>query len=240
MTETSKFRQVFSNRHVLLPVIHVETVDQALRNAGHAVSAGCDGFFLINHDQPYEELLGAYRIVRSAHPTAWIGVNCLDLFADDVFSALDADVNGVWVDNARIDETSTNQEKAERIAAARRDSGWQGLYFGGVAFKGQQLVTDLEGSAAVSARFMDVITTSGPGTGFAAEVDKIRRMKNGAGKGILGIASGITPENVTEYLPYANCFLVASGISASFTELDPLRIKALVDVVRNGSPTLLE
>ena len=49
----------------------------------------------------------------------------------------------------------------------------------------------------------------------------------------LAIASGITPENVEVYLPFADSFLVATGISRSFTELDPSKVRMLVQRVRS-------
>jgi predicted TIM-barrel enzyme len=80
---------------------------------------------------------------------------------------------------------------------------------------------------------MDVVTTSGPGTGRAAEVTKIQRMREALGDAPLAIASGITPENVDQYLPYADCFLVATGISRSDGEFDSRRVLALVERVKS-------
>jgi predicted TIM-barrel enzyme len=128
----SLYRTVFRQRHALLPVIHVASREQALRNAAVARSAACDGIFLINH---------------------------------------------------------------------------------GIAFQ-------------------SLVTTSGPGTGIAALREKIARMKAALGDFPLAIASGITPENVTDYLDVADCFLVATGISRDFWELDPLRVQALVEAVK--------
>ncbi len=71
------------------------------------------------------------------------------------------------------------------------------------------------------------MTTSGPGTGEAADIDKIRTMKSALGDHPLAIASGITPENVHEYLPYTDCFLVATGVSDSHTELNRAKVRAL-------------
>jgi predicted TIM-barrel enzyme len=79
---------------------------------------------------------------------------------------------------------------------------------------------------------MDVVTTSGPGTGQAAHVEKIRTMKAALGDFPLAIASGITPENVKDYLPFSDCYLVATGISDSFEELNPDRVRALVNTVQ--------
>jgi protein-tyrosine-phosphatase len=81
---------------------------------------------------------------------------------------------------------------------------------------------------------MDVVTTSGPGTGEAADRAKIAALRSGAPDAPLAIASGITPENVRRYADLADCFLVASGISESFAELDPGRTAALVERVRSN------
>ena len=101
-----------------------------------------------------------------------------------------------------------------------------------MAFKYQRLIYDLRQAAVKATPYMDVVTTSGPGTGHAAAVAKIRLMKQALGDFPLAIASGVTPENVADYLPYADCFLVATGISRSFEELEPERVKLLVRNIR--------
>jgi predicted TIM-barrel enzyme len=217
---------------VVLPVIHVESEEQALRNAEIARSAGADGLFLINHTGPCDELLAIHRRVRREIPDGWVGVNCLDLDPEDVFARVSDDVAGVWADDACIDERRSDQPEAEAIARARRESGWGGLYFGGVAFKYRRPVQELARAAAIATGYMDVVTTSGPGTGLAAERAKIVAMKEAVGDLPLAIASGITPENVADYLVCADCFLVATGISRSFTELEPSKVRRLVERVR--------
>ncbi|MCD4652389.1 hypothetical protein K8T06_00460 [bacterium] len=47
------------------------------------------------------------------------------------------------------------------------------------------------------------------------------------------IASGITTENVSDYLPFADCFLVVTGINRDFHNLDPDQVRELVDKVRS-------
>jgi predicted TIM-barrel enzyme len=215
----------------VLPVIHVETLDQALRNAAIARKAGCAGVFLINHFIHWPELLQIARGVVDEFSGWWVGVNCLGLKPEDVVAQVDPDISGIWADNAGIDEFSANQPEAEKFLQARQEHKWNGLYFGGVAFKYQREVTELEQAAKVAARYIDVVTTSGPGTGKAASREKIAAMKRGLGDAPLAIASGITPENVSDYSDLVTFFLVATGISRSFTELDPERVKALMDAV---------
>jgi hypothetical protein len=226
------YRQVFPGARTVLPVIHVESARQALRNALIARDAGADGAFLINHTDVHSVLLDIHQEVAEANPGWWVGVNCLDLMPHQVFEVISGHVAGVWSDNADIQEDQDEQPYADRVSALATKLAPDCLYFGGVAFKYQRQVEDLAAAAAKAARFMDVVTTNGPGTGRAADLDKILAMKYALGDTPLAIASGITPENVADYLPFADSFLVATGISRSFTELDPARVTALVERVR--------
>jgi uncharacterized protein len=61
-------------------------------------------------------------------------------------------------------------------------------------------------------------------------------MRQALGGFPLAIASGITPENVEAYLPYVDAFLVATGISSSFTELDSERVRMLAEKVHEFQP----
>jgi hypothetical protein len=229
----NNFRNVFHNRHVVLPVIHVTTLEQALRNTQIALVGEADGVFLINHGLPYQELLDVYARVREKFPGFWIGLNCLDLEPKEVFRRVPTGMEGVWVDNAMIREDRQAQPDAQAVLDVQRHLGWAGSYFGGVAFKYQREVRDLVTAALTATRYMDVVTTSGPGTGRAAMPEKIRIMKEAIGEHPLAISSGVTPENVHNYLPFADCFLVATGISWSFEELDPAKVRSLVDRVRS-------
>ena len=132
-----------------------------------------------------------------------------------------------------INENSNIQFDADNIRKAQEESRWQGLYFGGVSFKYQRRVDDLEKASTIAMNYMDVVTTSGPGTGEAADTTKIKRLKKAFGNFPLAIASGITVENVEYYLDYADCFLVATGISRTWAELDEDLVKLLVEKVRS-------
>ncbi|WP_373515709.1 BtpA/SgcQ family protein [Persicitalea sp.] len=225
------YRRTFLDHHVVLPVIHVASLKQAQRNAQVAREAGADGVFLINHGMSDEKLLEIHSAVAEMQNGWWVGVNCLGMSAKQVFGVVSEQVSGVWADDAGVQEFRNQQLYAESVLAVRDSRVPNCLYFGGVAFKYQRPVEELEAACRAAARYMDVVTTSGPGTGHAAEIEKIRRMKLTLGDTPLAIASGITPENIGDYLPHADCFLVATGICRNFTELDPLRVRALVERV---------
>lgn len=228
------FNRIFSHQRVILPVIHVKNIGQMLRNATIAREQGCDGVFLINHgNMSYADLMDAHHILYQEFSDWWIGVNCLDLRPTEVFGKISQEVSGVWVDNAMINESSEDQPEASTIQKAREKSGWQGLYFGGVAFKYQRPVNEWAKAARIATRYMDVVTTSGPATGRPAYLGKIGEMKQAIGDSPLAIASGITSQNIRSYLGIADCFLVATGISKDFWDLDSSLVKELVRRIRN-------
>ncbi len=227
-----KFEEHFQNYRVLLPVIHVANQNQALRNSKIAFEEGADGIFLINHFDDCENLFEIYDKIRNFFPDKWIGINCLDYSPLQMMEEILPDINGLWVDNTYIDETSENQTYPEKVYDIAKQRNWKGLYFGGVDFKYQPKVNDLETAVNISKKYMDIITTSGKGTGVAADLDKIIKIREFAKDFPVAVASGINSQNIKNYLPYVNCFLVATGISKSFTELDNNKLNELIKIIR--------
>jgi predicted TIM-barrel enzyme len=180
-----------------------------------------------------DEVLGLVNEVRARHPGLWVGVNLLGYTPEQALrrglSACGGRLDGIWADDARIDEDADSQQEAQAFVAARRQLGWTGLYFGGVAFKYQREVpaAKLGRAAAIAADYMDVVCTSGPGTGQEAQVDKLAAMREGMGAAALALASGVTAENVGRFLPHVDAFLVGTGIERRFGVLDPDRVGEL-------------
>lgn len=221
-------------RRAFLPVIHVQNHAQALRNIAIAFDNGAHGVFLINHDISAERLLAIYHSMRTLFPNQWIGLNCLDLGPERMLTIVPPDVSGIWVDSVNIHLRDPDPVRsARRYHEIRKEPNhrWKGLFFGGVAFKGQPDSGDAAEEARLAAPFVDVVTTSGPATGSAPSVTKIRTMREATPpQKPLAIASGMTPKNVGKFYAFANYFLVASGISHSHTELNPTLVRAFADV----------
>lgn len=233
-TDMTPFRAVFSKKHTLLVVVHAENIEQSVRNARIAHDEGADGIFLINHRISASDLLRCYRVVREVCLEWWIGANFLDLDNESAIQTMaGSGISGLWLDDAGVRE-----DEVDPCTEIRTLRQWQKLYgvdlamlFGGVAFKYQKPVKDPARVAQLAAPHIDVVTTSGDGTGIAADVEKIRLMKQAIGDRPLAVASGITPENVSQYLPYADCFLVATGVSKNLTELDQAKVGKLVRAI---------
>ncbi len=229
---------------VVFPVIHVLDTAQTERNLRIVAEAGAAGAFLINHDFPVEPFLPILRRVRADFPTLWMGVNFLAVTGRDAFPILGAlqregaRFDAYWADDACIDERGfhSDQPEAEAISAARESSSWEGLYFGGTAFKKQRPVApkDYVKAARRAAEWMDVVTTSGMATGVEADLDKIAAFRSGLGPHALALASGVTPENAQYYCLAVDCFLVATGINHEddFYNIDPVRLADLMTLCR--------
>ncbi len=228
---------------VVLPVIHVLDSARTAKNVEVLLEAGAQGCFLINHDFEPKKFLPIIRDTRAAFPSLWMAVNFLAVTGEHAFPMLGqlqaegCQVDAYWADDACIDGDGANVE-AKRIAAAREASGWDGLYFGGTAFKKQREVDPSRyGDAAREAcPFMDVITTSGVATGQEADLGKIETFRAAIGDRPMALASGISPENARDYAD-VDCFMVATGINeaGNFYDIDPARLADLMAITRSLS-----
>lgn len=195
---------------MILPVIHTETLPQALRNVDRATVSGADGVFLINHSISPADLLSIVRIIQRGRQNVWVGANFLGLRSPHHLKQFAQGLSGLWMDGH---PTS--------------DMGVEALTFGGVAFKHQRWAS-LEDDVRKAAPYVDVLVTSGPRTGTPPDVLKVRRLRELAGDQPIGIASGLDIDNVGLFAPLVDYMLVATGVSESFTELDPILLRDFV------------
>jgi hypothetical protein len=239
----NRIEEVFGARRVLLPVIHPISSDEAMRSVRVVWNAGVRGLFLIDQGMSADEVLDLVLDIRRRLPALWVGVNLLGVPPAEVLrrglGACAGRLDGIWTDNAEIDEDAPVQPAAQAFLDARAKHGWTGLYFGGVAFKYQREVPAEKWSRAASTAqaFMDVACTSGPGTGQPADVAKVIAMRDGVGSaGAIALASGVTDTNVGGYLPYVDAYLVGTGIERAFGVIDPDKVARLQKLVAGDQP----
>jgi len=228
----------------VLPVIHVQDIEQTTRNVTAAVSEGAQGVFLINHDFAVEVFVPIVRETRTRFPALWLGVNFLGVTGSNAFPVLGTlqqegcVVDAYWADDARIDEAAgaDQQVEADEIIEVKKQSGWNGLYFGGTAFKKQREVSvaDYPVAASLASERMDVVTTSGVATGEQAALSKISVFREAVGDRPLALASGVTPENIGDYAHDVDAILVATGINLTqdFYNIDRLKLRRLIHQCR--------
>lgn len=220
-------------RH-LYPVIHQLTQETSLSEATIAYEAGVDGVFLISHGGSDHDLIEPAQIIKQRYPTMKVGINCLGMSAQDALeTAISAKLDMVWVDDCgvRSDSISSFVEPLIKM---------HNLYpidlFGSVAFKYQKEDSNPAEAARRAADFGMIPTTSGSGTGSAPEVEKIKSMQLGLSGNetkVLALASGMTPDNIDLFLPWATHFLVSTGISKDFYHLDKTLLTNMVLKIKN-------
>ena len=215
----------------IIPVLHIQSEQQAIDNLDILLECGIKQVFIIGHEGKFRGADKLVRISDLAHQKGfWCGINFLGYDPIEVlkqygiysFEALWYDNSFAGVDNA---QTRSIYETRNRHAAHVK-------LFGGVAFKYCPQPKDLREACTVAEQYMDVVVTSGIGTGIAADTQKISEMRRYLGPNArLGIASGITAENAQKY--DADYLLVSTGISKDFYTFDKEKIFSLIRGVTN-------
>jgi hypothetical protein len=200
----------------LIPVIHMLSEMQVSINVATCLTNGVKKIFLINHAVSSKNLLECATSIRNDYPNLWVGINVLGENPLDIISR-DLLYDGLW-----IDETITSQ-------IARYTRKFYGLLFSGLAFKYQPQPENLKEACYDAIRASDVAVTSGIGTGHAADVDKIKLIREYLGKHPMAIASGISIDNIHNYVGLADYLLVASSITDEDEIIIPAKLKELVN-----------
>lgn len=200
------------------PVIHAQEGRQVQRNIDIAIDAGVAGVFLINHDISMAQLRILLSRARIQYPDLWIGVNYLGA-AEQNLPDLTQPACGLWMDGVPTVKLPLSIP-----------------VLGGVGFKYQYTGLTIEEEVARALPLVDVLVTSGSGTGYAAEPNKVAYIKSLAPDTPLGLASGLTPENVGSYLPFVDWLLVATGVGRDFYNLCPDKLGDFVAAVKSQQP----
>lgn len=229
----------------IFPVVHIQDTEQALDQSSLALESGADGVYLIDHEgRSPDNLIHAFNQVKEAHPERFVGVNVLQSSSAAATleflldSSRQGDIitlpDGLWVDNAETDKDQALELRAlyPELTSIR--------YLGGVAFKYTPLFTEDPQLAAQEARrlepYVDVVTTSGAGTGKAPTPEKIRAMKAAIGKK-LAVASGISAHNFAQFDGSFDQLLVSTSVETEPYSgiFDPQKLQELIDVAHVSS-----
>jgi len=81
----------------------------------------------------------------------------------------------------------------------------------------------------------DALIISGAGTGIAAEPEELRRVRLACPQARILLGSGVNRENIHDYLPWADGFIVGSSLKAGGkmnNPVDPARVAALARAMK--------
>lgn len=224
------------SKRQFIPVIHHLDIPTTLKNAKIADSVGCEYVALIQHEGKDYLLSEACLAISKSFPKLSIVVNNLSFsfytsVLDGLLSTLDYNVKGTWVDNCGISSSRVSKD-AEWVSTVVKSEQWKSYkIFGGVAFKYQEFEKHPELAAKTAYNLGFIPTTSGSETGESPSVSKTRSMAEVLPERILAVASGITPENVSDFLPYVQYYFVVTGISRDFYNFDYEKANKLQDII---------
>jgi len=209
-------------------VLHLFSEDiegRSIEQAKVAFSNGADGIFMIPAEggMKPEVTLSCYHQVRTAFPSAFIGVNFM-LPPHTVIKYAPKDADAIWTDYGI--GVRDNSKDVWDMMNNLANNGWKGQLFGGFYFKGNNSVipSDMTLKEHVEKMEMvsDVLTTSGSTTGVPIEIDVVHRISKFAQKQVC-VASGVTSDNVQDILPYTDIVIIGTGIEVDSE--DPVHIE---------------
>lgn len=219
------------------PVIHYKTIRQALDSAAIVERCGCPGVFLISMDGRDDELDQAIMAVKSRYTRLKVGGNFLSLPPLEALTrCLELEIDATWTDRPGVTSFGANAEALQIRKVLTQHP--EHRFFGSVAFKYQAPELFPAQAAVAAANLGMIATTSGAATGEAADVAKLRMMKEALGTSPLALASGVSPDNAHLFVPHIDYFLVSTHISMS--PMSPMlseeKLRALMAVVNGEAP----
>lgn len=204
----------------IVPVIHIIDWPQVKYNVDMCYRNGVDFIFLIKHGgkAPIDKLIECFYNTKELYPDLKVGVNFLQATTLESFkiaNSMKITPDAIWSDvsHVNLDDLSIAEE-------IKKENYKNIQYFGSIAFKYQRQPSpdELKKLCKIAPNYMDVVTTSGPATGVAANITKIQNMKEWVGDAPMAIASGVNYGNKSVYSQYIDYLLVASSITDSATE----------------------
>ncbi len=210
----------------IIPVIHHVDTNLTLEQAKIISDSKSFGIFLISMIGDNEDLPMLAKAIKSRYPNLKLGTNLLGKTAlETVKINLDFELDMSWSDDPIVHGDKISPE-ANAISNLIKNKH---LFFNSVAFKYQKEDPNPKQATLNSYNLGFIPTTSGQATGKAADMGKISNMASVLEQRTLSIASGLTPQNVGEYIPYVEYGLVSTGISKNFHEIEPTLLKQIIE-----------
>jgi membrane complex biogenesis BtpA family protein len=231
-----------------------QIVKSALADLQHYINAGIDVIALENsHDLPYIKppLPAAAvdlvkRIARETRQTfsGPIGIQLLEAANETALEvAAEADLDFLRVEGyvfAHVGGAGIIEGCAGRLLRKRKDLGCDHIrVFADVkkkhcshALTGDLAITDEVKQAEFF--LVDGIVVTGARTSEPPDLSELRRVKEAAHVPVI-IGSGMTPENIEDFYPVADGFIVGSTLRGNgdfLGELDPERLKKFTEAFR--------
>lgn len=226
-------------KKVFLVALHAKNAEQVTLEAKKILTHdGADGLIVVNNGgyvsstEEYPNLFDIAVAIKDKYPSHIVGINPLDLSILQAVEAMEKIhiqywENGtrdkkklildlLWTDDSGIIELQGSACIASKLREAIMASKINGTlvpHYASIAFKYRQQPQDLAVVAQAAAAEFPVVVTSGDGTGMAADVEKIKRIRSYIGPETkLALASGLTLENFCTYASYIDICIVGTSL----------------------------
>lgn len=210
----------------IIPVIHHTNEFLSMKKAEICAKNKAYGVFIISMISDNIGLSGLAKKIKIAFPDLKVGINLLGYSAlDSIYESLNYSLDMTWSDCPIVTGSFITPE-AKAIEEEIQNTNH--LFFNSVAFKYQSIERNVQQAVLNSKLLQFIPTTSGEATGKAANLTKIKSMKDSLKDYPLAIASGLTPDNIQQYTPYIEFGLVATGISDDFNNFNELKLQEII------------
>lgn len=210
--------------------------DEAISDVDASLEGGADAVILINEWSNLTELENTLAHVRRRFPMVPLGVNFLGDEHDSygyIHSfrlAKEYNLAVVWTDFSGVDliqeKPPVNLHDIEQARASAPGT----FYCSGVHMKYSTLLDaskTIEQSALQAMGWVDGVIVTGPKTGVSCDPRVVARARGVLGNYPLGVASGVSAENVGEIGQHLDFFLVASSLQNDAKRIVGKKVHAL-------------
>ncbi len=213
-------------------------LDECLSDLKNSFENGADAVVFEGHD--YKKMDNLLAEIRKKYPTQIIGVDFLGPDANlytykETFDlAKRHHLQIAWTDFSGIDQI--NESSDVNLHDIQANTSPNIFYVSGIHMKYSTLIDankTIEKSALQAMGFVDGIIMTGPKTGVSADPEKVSRVRRIIHDYPLGLASGISSDNVKSFLPYIDFVLVNTSIADKDHRILPEKVKALRKAMGN-------
>lgn len=237
----TKFKTTFPDAHSLIVALHATSLQHAMKNAEIAFDNWAHGVAVVTHAIKPELGIMISSMIKDIFKTKKVLLNIRQREPKKIFKTLEQikylEIDGIRTDKAMIygiDWIRHNEKNyADKVVELQKRINRKWLYFWWVDFKHQRPIpeNELAWAVAQAKRYLDVITTSGVSTGISADSSKVQKIKLLAENHPVALASGVTPENIKDYIEHTDISIVATGISKDYRNLDPKKVAELAKTI---------
>lgn len=215
-------------------------VDEAFRDIEASLEGGADAVILINEWSKLHELESTLLQVRKRFPQIPLGVNYLGDesepygYKDSFRLSREYNLKVVWTDFSGVDQIHEKPDISLHEIASVRDQN--AFYCSGVHMKYSTLRNPqktIEQSAQQAMGWVDGVIVTGPQTGVPVSPEVVRRARSVLGEYPLGVASGVSPQNVSLIKNDVQFLLVASSLQDENKRIQKHKVRELVTALHD-------